>query len=107
MKRIGFAYNEKPSEEEEDPPSSESQDRFAEWDDPDTINAVAEALVDDEPCLDPHVLQVTLSLLAHLLWHTNQQTITALHQDHTRGAGIYKAKIFMDRLCSGFYDRPS
>ena len=42
--RIGFAFNEKPSEEEEEPPSSESHDRFAEWDDPDTIDAVAEAL---------------------------------------------------------------
>jgi len=41
--RIGFAFNEKPSEEEE-PPSSASHDRFAEWDDPDTIAAVAEAL---------------------------------------------------------------
>ena len=41
--RIGFAFNEKPSEEEE-PPSSASHDRFAEWDDPQTIAAVAEAL---------------------------------------------------------------
>jgi len=41
--RIGFAFNEKPSEEEE-PPSSASHDRFAEWDDPETIAAVAEAL---------------------------------------------------------------
>jgi D-alanine-D-alanine ligase len=41
--RIGFAFNEKPSEEEE-PPSSVSHDRFAEWDDPETIAAVAEAL---------------------------------------------------------------
>ena len=41
--RIGFAFNEKPSEEEE-PPSSTSHDRFAEWDDPKTIAAVAEAL---------------------------------------------------------------
>jgi D-alanine-D-alanine ligase len=41
--RIGFAYNEKPAEEEE-PPSSASHDRFAEWDDPTTIAAVAHAL---------------------------------------------------------------
>ncbi|MGW8268620.1 MAG: D-alanine--D-alanine ligase family protein, partial [Longimicrobiales bacterium] len=41
--RIGFAFNEKPSEEEE-PPSSRSHDRLAEWDDPRTIAAVAEAL---------------------------------------------------------------
>jgi D-alanine-D-alanine ligase len=41
--RIGFAFNEKPSEEEE-PPSRASHDRFAEWDDPETISAVAEAL---------------------------------------------------------------
>jgi D-alanine-D-alanine ligase len=41
--RIGFAYNEKPAEEEE-PPSSASHDRFAEWDDPTTIAAVARAL---------------------------------------------------------------
>ncbi len=41
--RIGFTFNEKPSEEEE-PPSSASHDRFAEWDDPSTIKAVAEAL---------------------------------------------------------------
>ncbi len=41
--RIGFAFNEKPSEEEE-PPSKASHDRFAEWDDPATIAAVAEAL---------------------------------------------------------------
>ena len=41
--RIGFAFNEKPSEEEE-PPSSVSHDRFAEWDDPETIAVVAEAL---------------------------------------------------------------
>ncbi len=41
--RIGFAYNEKPSEEEE-PPSKASHDRYAEWDDPDTIDAVADAL---------------------------------------------------------------
>ncbi len=40
---IGFAFNEKPSEEEE-PPSNASHDRFAEWDDPATIAAVAEAL---------------------------------------------------------------
>ena len=42
--RIGFAFNEKPSEEEE-PPSSVSHDRFAEWDDPETIAVVAEALI--------------------------------------------------------------
>ncbi len=41
--KIGFAFNEKPSGEEE-PPSSVSHDRFAEWDDPETIAAVAEAL---------------------------------------------------------------
>jgi D-alanine-D-alanine ligase len=41
--RIGFAFNEKPSEEEE-PPSIASHDRFAEWDDPKTIAAVADAL---------------------------------------------------------------
>ena len=41
--RIGFTFNEKPSEEEE-PPSSSSHDRFAEWDEPETINAVADAL---------------------------------------------------------------
>ncbi len=41
--RIGFAFNEKPSEEEE-PPSNLSHDRFAEWDDPATIAAVADAL---------------------------------------------------------------
>ena len=41
--RIGFAFNEKPSREEE-PPSGESHDRFAEWDDPETIDAVAAAL---------------------------------------------------------------
>jgi D-alanine-D-alanine ligase len=40
---IGFAFNEKPSEEEE-PPSTASHDRFAEWDDPETIAAVADAL---------------------------------------------------------------
>lgn len=41
--RIGFTFNEKPSEEEE-PPTSLSHDRFAEWDEPETINAVADAL---------------------------------------------------------------
>lgn len=41
--RIGFAFNQKPSEEEE-PPSRASHDLFAEWDEPDTIEAVAEAL---------------------------------------------------------------
>ncbi len=41
--RIGFAFNEKPAEEEE-PPSSASHDCFAEWDDPTTIAAVAHAL---------------------------------------------------------------
>jgi len=40
---IGFAFNEKPSEEEE-PPSIGSHDEFAEWDDPETIAAVADAL---------------------------------------------------------------
>jgi len=41
--RIGFAFNEKPSKEEE-PPSRASHDRYAEWDDPETIAAVAAAL---------------------------------------------------------------
>jgi D-alanine-D-alanine ligase len=41
--RIGFAFNEKPVEEDE-PPSSPSHDRYAEWDDPATIDAVAAAL---------------------------------------------------------------
>ncbi len=53
--RIGFAYNEKPGEDEE-PPSSEeppgggrpphapSHDRYAEWDEPATIAAVEAAL---------------------------------------------------------------
>jgi len=50
--RIGFAFNQKPTEEgssDEDPPSSEppgpgSLDRFAEWDDAATIAAVERAL---------------------------------------------------------------
>ncbi|MGH7482773.1 MAG: D-alanine--D-alanine ligase family protein [Longimicrobiales bacterium] len=41
--RIGFAYNERPSEEVE-PPGSPSHDRYAEWDAPDTIAAVEAAL---------------------------------------------------------------
>jgi len=41
--RIAFTFNEKPSGEEE-PPSSASHDRFAEWDDHTTIAAVADAL---------------------------------------------------------------
>src|SRR5680860_798746 len=41
--RIGLAFNEKPSEEEE-PPGRASHDRYAEWDDPETIAAVAGAL---------------------------------------------------------------
>jgi D-alanine-D-alanine ligase len=40
---IGFAYNEKPVAEEE-PPATGSHDRYAEWDDPATIDAVAAAL---------------------------------------------------------------
>lgn len=46
--RIGFAYNQKPSDE--DPPSTEGEppsptgDRYAEWDEPETIDAVAAAL---------------------------------------------------------------
>ena len=41
--RIGFAYNEKPPEEDE-PPGTGSHDRYAEWDAPETIDAVARAL---------------------------------------------------------------
>jgi D-alanine-D-alanine ligase len=44
--RIGFAYNEAPGEDGE-PPSSRpggADDRYAEWDAPETINAVAAAL---------------------------------------------------------------
>ncbi|MGH7128978.1 MAG: D-alanine--D-alanine ligase family protein, partial [Planctomycetaceae bacterium] len=41
--RIGFAYNERPSDEDE-PPGSPSHDRYAEWDAPDTIAAVEAAL---------------------------------------------------------------
>ncbi|HEX6940040.1 MAG TPA: hypothetical protein VF158_11565 [Longimicrobiales bacterium] len=47
--RIGLAYNQKPSGDEE-PPSSEGEppppagDRYAEWDEPATIDAVAAAL---------------------------------------------------------------
>ncbi len=40
---IGFAYNERPPEDEE-PPGSPSHDRYAEWDDPATIAAVEAAL---------------------------------------------------------------
>jgi D-alanine-D-alanine ligase len=51
--RIGFAYNQKPSAEEgaaadeppsEEPPSPSSHDRYAEWDDAETIDAVEAAL---------------------------------------------------------------
>lgn len=41
--RIGLAFNLKPAEEEE-PPSPPPDDLYAEWDDPATISAVAEAL---------------------------------------------------------------
>ncbi len=47
--RIGFAFNQKPTEEtpesaSDEPPSRRSHDRFAEWDAPATIDAVAAAL---------------------------------------------------------------
>lgn len=51
--RIGFAYNQKPSTDEggasdeppsEEPPSASSHDRYAEWDDAETIEAVEAAL---------------------------------------------------------------
>ncbi len=43
--RIGFAYNEKPGEEDEPPGTTRPlDDRFAEWDDPATIDAVEAAL---------------------------------------------------------------
>ncbi len=46
--RIGFAFNQKPTEDapegEDEPPSLGTHDRFAEWDDPATIDAVAAAL---------------------------------------------------------------
>jgi D-alanine-D-alanine ligase len=48
--RIGFAYNQKPDDDAPDgasadePPSRRSHDRFAEWDAPATIDAVAAAL---------------------------------------------------------------
>jgi D-alanine-D-alanine ligase len=43
--RIGFAYNEKPPQEDEPPGSSRPlDDRFAEWDDAETIAAVEAAL---------------------------------------------------------------
>jgi D-alanine-D-alanine ligase len=43
--RIGFAYNEKPQAEAEPPGTSRPlDDRFAEWDDPETIAAVEAAL---------------------------------------------------------------
>lgn len=48
--RIGFAFNQKPQDDAiegasaEEPPSSGSHDRFAEWDVPATIDAVAAAL---------------------------------------------------------------
>ncbi len=41
--RIGFAYNERPSGDDE-PPGTPSHDRFAEWDEPATIAAVDAAL---------------------------------------------------------------
>jgi D-alanine-D-alanine ligase len=59
MTRIGFAYNQKPqpdagsdadapegtlAAEEEPPSSSRADDRYAEWDTPETIDAVARAL---------------------------------------------------------------
>ncbi|HUH14243.1 MAG TPA: hypothetical protein VMK65_14110, partial [Longimicrobiales bacterium] len=42
--RVGFAYNQKPPSGDDEPPGSPSHDRYAEWDDPDTIDAVAAAL---------------------------------------------------------------
>jgi D-alanine-D-alanine ligase len=43
--RIGFAYNQKPEPEDEPPGTGHPlDDRFAEWDDPVTINAVESAL---------------------------------------------------------------
>lgn len=47
--RIGFAFNQKPTEEgaaesEDEPPSRNGHDRYAEWDAPATIDAVAAAL---------------------------------------------------------------
>jgi D-alanine-D-alanine ligase len=51
--RIGFAYNQKPSDDDgagaeeppsEEPPSPPSHDRYAEWDDAETIAAVEAAL---------------------------------------------------------------
>ncbi len=46
--RIGFSFNQKPTEDapegEDEPPSSSAHDRFAEWDEPATIDAVAAAL---------------------------------------------------------------
>jgi len=46
--RIGFAFNQKPTEDapegEDEPPSRSAHDRYAEWDDPATIDAVAAAL---------------------------------------------------------------
>ena len=47
--RIGLAYNQKPAEDDEPPsrddePPSRVDDRYAEWDDPETIDAVAAAL---------------------------------------------------------------
>ena len=47
--RIGFAYNQKPEDgadepSSDEPPSRRSHDRFAEWDDAATIDAVAAAL---------------------------------------------------------------
>ena len=42
--RVGFAYNQKPPRGADEPPGSPSHDRYAEWDDPETIDAVAAAL---------------------------------------------------------------
>ena len=46
--RIGFAFNQKPTEDapegEDEPPSRYAHDRYAEWDDPATIDAVEAAL---------------------------------------------------------------
>jgi D-alanine-D-alanine ligase len=44
--RIGFAYNEKPEEEEPPGTSAPLDDRFAEWDAPETIDAVEAALAE-------------------------------------------------------------
>jgi len=41
---IGLAYNQKPSDSDEPPGSPSHSDRYAEWDEPQTIDAVAAAL---------------------------------------------------------------